>query len=214
MLDGKYLMGKTVEKEKLRSFHQIAFTSIEDLNNAVKKKQLVSLINGIPQSEVKRDSAFVVSEKHPAFILFDESQADAWLEVLEDQEHITDFYIATAKKTTFDDLKARIHEMLGPVIVTEEEKRPMQEGFPANLEYFRLDFLDKDHVVLGRQFRKILPILWLRAGAIGPRPELPKNKPIPAMVIPEHNPFAVLVEENRFTDFVAELEGQNDLTHA
>jgi len=120
----------------------------------------------------------------------------------------------TAKKATFDDLKARIHEMLGQVIVTEEEKRPMREGFPANLEYFRLDFLDKDHVALGRQFREILPILWLRAGAIGPRPELPKNKPIPAMVIPEHNPFAVLVEENRFADFAAELEGRNDLTHA
>lgn len=91
---------------------------------------------------------------------------------------------------------------------------PMAEGFPANLEYFRLDFLDKDHVALGRQFREILPLLWLRAGAIGPRPESPKNKPIPAMLIPEHNPFAVLVEETRFADFTAELEGRDDLTHA
>lgn len=91
---------------------------------------------------------------------------------------------------------------------------PMAEGFPANLEYFRLDFLDKDHVALGRQFRETLPILWLRAGAIGPRPELPKNKPIPAIVIPEHNPFAVLVEDTRFADFATELEGRDDLTHA
>lgn len=91
---------------------------------------------------------------------------------------------------------------------------PMAEGLAANLEYFRLDFLDKDHVALGRQFREILPILWLRAGAMGPRPELPKNKPIPPMVIPEHNPFAVLVEETRYADFTAELEGRDDLTHA
>ncbi|MCB1737478.1 MAG: site-specific DNA-methyltransferase, partial [Gammaproteobacteria bacterium] len=90
---------------------------------------------------------------------------------------------------------------------------PMAEGFPANLEYFRLDFLDKDHVALGRQFREILPILWLRAGAVGPRPELTKNKPIPTMLIPEHNPFAVLVEESRFADFAAELEGRDDLTY-
>jgi len=163
---------------------------------------------------VKKDSAFVVSEKHPASILFDDSQAGAWLEELEDQEHITNFYIVTAKNAAFDDLKARIHEMLGPVIVSEEEKRPMRKGFPANLEYFRLDFLDKDHVALGRQFREILPILWLRAGAIGPRPELPRNKAIPAMLIPEHNPFAVLVDETRFADFAAELEGREDLTHA
>jgi adenine-specific DNA-methyltransferase len=91
---------------------------------------------------------------------------------------------------------------------------PMAEGLAANLEYFRLDFLDKDHVALGRQFREILPILWLRAGAVGPRPGLPKNKPIPAMLIPAHNPFAVLVEETRFADFAAELEGRSDLTYA
>jgi len=213
-LEGEYLTGKATEQEKPRKFQQVAFTSIDDLNTATKKKQLVSLIDGIPQSEVNKDSAFVVSEKHPASILFDESQADAWLEALEDQEHITDFYIVTAKKATFDNLKARIDDLLGPVTVTEEEKRPMREGFPANLEYFRLDFLDKDYVALGRQFREILPILWLRAGAIGPRPELPKNKPIPAMLIPEHNPFAVLVEETRFADFAAALEDRGDLTHA
>jgi adenine-specific DNA-methyltransferase len=212
-LEGEYFTGKSIEKEKPRKFHQVAFASINDLNTAAKKKQLVALIDGIPQSAVKKDSAFVVSEKHPASILFDDSQADAWLEALEDQEHITDFYIVTAKKATFDDLKARIHDLLGPVIVTEEEKRPMREGFSANLEYFRLDFLDKNHVALGRQFREILPILWLRAGAVGPRPTLPRNKPIPAMVVPEHNPFAVLVEEARFADFVAELEGRDDLTH-
>ena len=156
----------------------------------------------------------MISEKHPASILFDESLAEAWLEALEEQEHITDFYIVTVKKATFHDLKARINDLLGPVILTEEQKCPMREGFPANLEYFRLDFLDKDHVALGRQFREILPILWLRAGAIGARPELPKNKPIPAMLIPRHNPFAVLVDETCFADFAAELESQDDLTHA
>lgn len=214
VLEGEYLSGETVAKEKPRKFQQISFTSIHDLHTAAKKKQLIALIEDIPQSEVKKDSAFVVSEAHSTSILFDESQADIWLEALEGQEHITDFYIVTASKTVFDDLKARIHNLLGPMVVVEEKRRPMRDGFPANLEYFRLDFLDKDHVALGRQFREILPILWLRAGAIGPRPELPKNKQLPVMVIPEHNPFAILVNETRFADFVAELEGRSDLTHA
>ncbi len=91
---------------------------------------------------------------------------------------------------------------------------PMSEGFSANLEYFRLDFLDKDHVALGRQFREILPILWLQAGAIGPRPELPKNKPLPTMLIPEHNPFSILLEESYFADFTVKLKDRDDLTHA
>lgn len=34
------------------------------------------------------------------------------------------------------------------------------------------------------------------------------------MLVPEHSPFAVLVEESRFTDFTAKLEGRADLTHA
>ena len=213
-LDGEYFTGKFIEKEKPRKFRQIAVIHLKELTTAAKKKQLVSLLNDIPQSKVNRDSPFVVSETHSASILFDESQSDAWLEELKDKDHITDFYIVTAKQSKFNDLKVLIHEVLGPVIVTEEEKRPMRNGFPTNLEYFRLDFLNKSDVSLGRQIREILIILWLRAGAIGPRPELPKNKAIPPMVIPEHNPFAVLMEEARFPDFSAKLNGRDNLTHA
>jgi adenine-specific DNA-methyltransferase len=60
---------------------------------------------------------------------------------------------------------------------------------------------------------QILPLLWLRAGAIGPRPELPKNKPIPLMMLPEHNPFAILVDETRFADFLEALRGREGITH-
>ena len=91
---------------------------------------------------------------------------------------------------------------------------PCSEGFPVNLEYFRLDFLDKDSVTIGSQFREILPILWLRAGAIGPRPELPKNRPVPAMLFPEHNSFAVLLDETEFVGFREQLKEKNsDITH-
>ena len=213
-LDSEYITGKTIEIEKPRRFRQIAYTTTDNLKTVAKKKQLVSMINNIPQLIVKKDSSFVVSEKHTSSILFDDSQADLWLEALENQEHITEFYIVTAKKAKFDVLKTRINDLLGPVNVTEEEIRPMRDGFPANIEYFRLDFLDKDHVALGRQFRELLPILWLWAGAIGPRPKLPRNKPIPTMMIPVHNHFAVLVDEARFADFAAELEGRDKLTHA
>ena len=213
-LEGEYLTGKTVHRDRPRKVQQIAFTSLADLNTTDKKRQLIALIDGIPQSRVKKDSAFVVSDAHSASILFDDSQAKDWLQALENQEHITKFYIVTAREATFQALKAGIHGLLGPVTVAEDEKRPMQEGFPANLEYFRLDLLDKDQVALGRQFREILPLLWLRAGALGPRPELPKNMPIPAMVVPERNPFVVLTDESRFADFVDQLEDRADLTHA
>ena len=130
-----------------------------------------------------------------------------------DQDHIVDFYIVTGKKKVFDDIKKRVKELLGPVINAEIETRPMSEGFPANLEYLRLDFLDKNRVALGRQFREILPILWLQSGAIGRRPELPKNKPIPGILLLEHNPFAVLVDETQFAEFRDQVNAKNGITH-
>ncbi len=214
-IEGEYFTGKFMDKEKPRNFYHIGFAASTEFTTAARKKQLVRIIDGIPQSMVKRDSAFILSddEKHFASVLFDDTQVDAWLEALADHEHITDFYIVTEKPATFNSIKDRINELLGPMIVSEEEKRPIKDGFAANLEYFRLEFLDKDRVALGRQFREILPLLWLRSGAIGPRPELPDNDSIPPMVIPEENPFAVLVDETYFADFLVALESKNILTH-
>ena len=108
--------------------------------------------------------SFIVSEDHKASILFDTDAAEDWLEALSEQDHITNFYIVTPTKRMFDGLKAQVNELLGPLLVSEDEKRPMSAGFATNLAYFKLDFLDKDRVALKRAFREILPLLWLKAG--------------------------------------------------
>ena len=41
---------------------------------------------------------------------------------------------------------------------------PMADGFKTNCAYFKLGFLDKTAVKIGRQFREILPMLWMKAG--------------------------------------------------
>lgn len=214
-IDGEYFTGKYIDKEKPRNFYHIGFATSAKFTTATRKKQLVRIIDGIPQSIVKPDSAFILSDdkKHFASVLFDDKQVDAWLDALSDYDHITDFYIVTERPATFNSIRDRINELLGPMIVSEEEKRPIKDGFAANLEYFRLEFLEKDRVALGRQFREILPLLWLRSGAIGPRPELPDNEPIPPMVIPKENPFAVLVDETYFADFLEAMEDKDKLTY-
>jgi adenine-specific DNA-methyltransferase len=135
------------------------------------RKQMVALIDGIEQSKITEEQAFFIDEKSPASILFDATEAEAYLAALEEQEHITDFYIVTQENQLFKQVKREIQELLGPVLVEEEEKRPLSEGFAANLEYFKLDFLDPNEVAMGRQFEAILPILWMMAGAKGKRPE-------------------------------------------
>lgn len=96
-------------------------------------------------------------------------------------------------------------------MVQEDEKRPLVDGFPSNLAYFRLDFLDKDRVALRRAFREILPLLWLKSGAIGPRPALPTEAPEPALFVPPGNAFAVLLDESRLAELTEVLAGRTDL---
>lgn len=81
---------------------------------------------------------------------------------------------------------------------------PMAEGFRANCAYFKLAFLDKTMTGLGRQFREILTLLWLKSGASGPCPTLEQG-PLPEMLILPENRFAVLLEEKSFKAFARAL---------
>jgi adenine-specific DNA-methyltransferase len=86
---------------------------------------------------------------------------------------------------------------------------PMSQGFKANCEYFKLGFLDKDDVALGRQFKEILPLLWLKAGAVGKRPEL--HGETPDMLILPENKLAILVSESSFMSFVEQLDAYPEI---
>lgn len=213
VLDGDYFTGRTVQRERARSFTQIGFVDPTTLDTTAKKKQIVALIDGLPQTLVTDPCPFIVSEDHKASVLFDAAEAAAWLEALDGQEHITDIYIVTPAKRVFDQLKAQVVELLGPWLVSEEEKRPMSAGFAANLAYFKLDFLDPERVSLRRAFREILPLLWLKAGAMGPRPELKRGEPEPTLFTPEGTNFVVLLEETRMGRLLKALAGRTGLSH-
>lgn len=211
ILTGEYFTSQTTTKEVNRSFYQLGFVETPAALTLSAKKQIVALIGKykLPQSLVKSDSRFVVSEKHTASVLFDPEAADEWLAALEDQENITDFYIATQDNQRFNAIKNEIIGLLGTVSVTEPLKRPMSNGFPANVEYFKLDFLDKDSVSLGRQFREILPLLWLKSGAVGRRPEIKTDEEPDMLILPE-NGFAILVDEMKYAEFFERLsEAEN-----
>lgn len=91
------------------------------------------------------------------------------------------------------------------------EEFPMAEGLSANLEYFRLDFLDPQEIQMGRQFSAILPILWMMAGSRGRRPNAPDAHA--PWLLPDGCPFVVLMQETRFKEFVRHVESRSDLTH-
>ena len=81
---------------------------------------------------------------------------------------------------------------------------PMADGFKANAAYFKLGFLDKTAVALGMQFKEMLPLLWMKSGAVGPCPDVDESSP--DMLILPRNKFAVLLNENVFSAFAGKLQ--------
>ena len=82
---------------------------------------------------------------------------------------------------------------------------PMSDGFQANAAFFKLGFLDKTLVALGTQFRELLSVLWMKAGAIGKCPVLDSDT-LPDMLVLPENQFAVLVEETSCPSFYERLD--------
>ena len=80
----------------------------------------------------------------------------------------------------------------------------MSTGFKSNVVFYKLGFLDKTSVALGRQLAELFPVLWLKAGAHGPCPLLEDDKSY-MMILPE-NRFAILIDEKHFREFDEEVQ--------
>ena len=100
----------------------------------------------------------------------------------------------------------------GDYITSSEEPMHMADGFKANAAFFKLGFLDKNAVALGRQFKELLPVLWLKAGAHGPCPLLEEAAEVPAMLVLPENHFAVLTDESQYEAFAAQVNGEDSIT--
>lgn len=95
-------------------------------------------------------------------------------------------------------------------VYPEFENFNMADGFKSNAVFLKLGFLDKTAVALGMQFRELLPVLWMKSGAIGKCPEI-ESKSIPSMLILPQNNFAVLIDENCFAEFEIQLKNNPDI---
>ena len=76
------------------------------------------------------------------------------------------------------------------------------DGFAENVEFFRLDYLDKDAVELGHAFAAINPCLWLMSGGFGSREVKPGTK---GWAVAQGGGYAVLFEDAQFRSFKSAL---------
>ncbi len=118
---------------------------------------------------------------------------------------------AVISAATGKPVKRKVYRKKGRELYPRLAAVKKADGFKANAVFFKLGFLDKTTVELGRQFKELLPLLWMKSGAIGACPALAGGELPPMLICPE-NRFAVLLDEASFADFSAALRGEPDIT--
>ncbi len=207
-INGEYFTYRKETKIADRKFTQINF--FPEGASLKQKKALVSLINKQPDVQLptmKKDVPFLASEDDNAAILFEPAEIDGWLNAIEGNDQIVNFYVVTSNDRAFKQAKREVQELMGPIEESVSVNVPMSKGFKANAVYYKLGFLDKRQVSRGRQLQELLPMLWMKAGAKG---KCPENIEENFQVFPE-NKMAILVNESYFPLFRAEMQKRQDI---
>ncbi len=209
-IQGDYITSQTETKLSDRKFTQINFLTADATKK--QKKALATLINkqkNIKLPTLTDDVPFLVAEddSYNASILFDINEADAWMEALDGNSHITNFYIVAEKDADYRRIKTAVSEMMGQIEENIPVKMPMCDGFKANAVFFQLGFLDKRSVARGRQLQELLPLLWMKAGAIGRCPQTITGN---YAILPE-NHMAILKDEAFFVRFKEDIAQHQEI---
>lgn len=143
-LDGEYITRIIKPIEQKRKIKQLFFEG--NILSYEGRKSLLSIMGKdiLPQGLLKKDSHYIVSDKHATSIIFDLTYVDEWLSQLEEATHITDIYILTTNKTVFKKLQSEIEELMGPITINENIKIPMSQGFIANVKYFKCTWIPRN----------------------------------------------------------------------
>ena len=84
----------------------------------------------------------------------------------------------------------------------------MSDGFKSNVAFFKLGFLDRTSVSLGRQLSNLLPILWMKAGAFGICPtHINDNR----MAVLPNNKIAILIDEKYYQLFIEQVKQHSEI---
>ena len=88
---------------------------------------------------------------------------------------------------------------------------PMSDGFAANAQFFELSFLDKKAVAMDMQFKELLTILWMKAGAVGECTSIEGEDIKDFYIFPE-NKMAILKEEDAYRAFKKAMKENDDIS--
>lgn len=111
---------------------------------------------------------------------------------------------------TGNKIRSKVYKKSKEAAYPELENLNMSDGFKTNAYFFKLSFLDKTSIALGRQFKELLPVLWMKGGAVGKCPELVENV-LPHMLVLAENKMAILIDETYYPEFDEKLMEYPDI---
>lgn len=202
-LPGVMPTGRRVQKTTSRQIRPCGgFFDQDAMWDVSVRKQFVAAI-GLTQSKVD-DSDWYISEDEEVSILWNPDLLDDYRDALaEEGRQVSTILINLPDGKQFKMAREKILSSVPPLVKEEDEYTPLANGFQENIHYFRLDLLDPTRVKMGEEFPKLLPTLWLMAGGSGPIPVAAGDEPF---LLPDGNPFAVLLNQTYFRAFVRQLE--------
>jgi adenine-specific DNA-methyltransferase len=96
-----------------------------------------------------------------------------------------------------------------PLSASYQDETPMSDGFPENIEFFELTYLDRTDVERGQAFASIAPLLWMEAGAKGER----IDQETADYSVSESAGYAVLFDVGAWSGLAAQLDGTDTVKH-
>jgi adenine-specific DNA-methyltransferase len=207
-IPGEYLTDQFEEQQVRRAIRPMEFANVETLSTK-RAREALSLAVGFTKSKVTGLESFLLGEGEKVAVLLDPNKFHEFIDQGEEwAETIETVYMPFPSGKAFNQARAQLTESWPPLTKSVEVRRPMKDGFVANLDYFRLEFLDRAQVETSGKLADILPALWMMAGCRGKLPTCRGNE---KLLFFKDCPFAVLVEESAIKPFLVKLEERHDI---
>jgi len=204
-IDWDYDTGRTTDLEEAPVVETLPFLDPVRFREAKLRASLASWVQ-ITRSALSAAEGFYIAPVEGCrdavkgqAILFDPDRLSEFVEGLAEAEHITRIWLATAGNVRRDNqIREEVLAAVGTRVRQVQLLRKAAEGFPENLVYLQLEYLDPSAIEIGRHLDDLLPTLWLMAGAQGSVPTSAEDAPF---LVPTDSHLALLIDTSAVSAF-------------
>lgn len=204
-IDWDYDTGTTIDVDEAPLVETLPFLDPVRFRDAKLRASLASWVQ-IKRNALSAADGFYVAPAEGCrdgikgqAILFDPDRLTEFVDALAEAEHVSRIWLATAGNARRDSqIRDEVVAATGTRVRQVPLMRKAREGFPENLAYLRLEYLDPGAVEIGRHLNELLPTLWLMAGAHGAVPIDAEERPF---LVPTDASFALLIDASAVVSF-------------